>query len=223
MISKRDAGIVLAIGNLKGGVGSTTLATNIAAHLQNSGFRVQLLEFCRRRTVDRWCQDRMQLGLPPLRNGFRGGSESTGPLDVSVLDIDRCSEHFGRLFSSADYWLAPSSVSAADLALTCELHRLWHGASAFHKSSASFRVVLTQVTRQQVGGPSRARRYLRANCGAIALRQTIGMSEAWAQSAYGSCVSEMPSLAARRAQIELRALVDQLFNASAEDGSERLS
>ena len=121
--------MIAAILNLKGGVGKSTLTTNLAVTWNHAGKTVVVVEadpsvF----TVSRWSDDRDAAGLDPILTMKKTGRVKealTGldeKFDIVIVDLaGKDSPEMRSALTVADVALVPSQATQADIDATIDL------------------------------------------------------------------------------------------------------
>lgn len=86
---------VVAVVNPKGGVGKTTLATNLAGYFARSGRRTMLGDFDRQQSSAQWLRLR-PAALPPIETWAMNGSVARPPRGVTHVVLDTPAQIDGR-------------------------------------------------------------------------------------------------------------------------------
>lgn len=124
--------MIIAIGNQKGGVGKSTLATNLAVSYRHVGWSVIIVEADPSvRTVSLWGQDRTEQDLGPI-SVIRQQGRLTALLrdlndryDAVLVDLPgKDSQELRTAFLAADLALLPAQASQADVDATVEMREI---------------------------------------------------------------------------------------------------
>jgi chromosome partitioning protein len=142
----------LAIGNMKGGVGTSTLACSISAAFAKDGRSVVLIDTDRSQNTTMWCSKRRALALDPpvsittARHSIAAALGNGVAYDIQLIDVWRHHDDIETIARSVDFWLAPSTVSTADLEATLRLYEALHSSTRQRPPKpVAFGVVLTQT------------------------------------------------------------------------------
>ncbi|MEM7351497.1 MAG: ParA family partition ATPase [Acidobacteriota bacterium] len=207
---------ILAVANSKGGVGKSTLATNLTVEAACAGLRVLLVDtdpqasstvFAATRDESRPAFRIIQMSQPILHREIPQLSE---PYDLVVIDTGaRENKTFRSALAAADHVLVPVTPSAYDIWASEDVFTIIDELSA--TKDLAVRVVLNQViTRTKVAREAlEALEELTDDQGATLLETRIHSRVAWKMaSGKGLSVTELePS---SRAADELRALWAEL-------------
>ncbi len=115
---------VIALANLKGGVGKSTLAVSIAGALASSGASVALIDADPQGTVTAWAEPGrlpFEVVASPLGRNVRAWIDAALALDAEFLIIDlppMLGDATGAALAIADVAAVPVSPSGADLKAT---------------------------------------------------------------------------------------------------------
>lgn len=145
-------GSIIVLGNLKGGVGKTTLAQTLACFLEEAKRRVCLVDADPQGTTRQWAEKAAELGraVPPVVN--LGGARAMhreltrmrGEWDVLVVDCPpRLGAETRAAMAVADVVLLPVSPGVADLWALQDTLVLLEEARAFN-SELEARAVLNR-------------------------------------------------------------------------------
>lgn len=115
--------MIIAVGNMKGGVGSSTLATQLAVAFQREGASVVLIDTDQSQTASTWCARRQVRGLEPVpvevaSRGIGIALDRLCGYDVRLVDVARYLDEIQALAARVDFWFAPTRVSTDDLDAT---------------------------------------------------------------------------------------------------------
>ncbi|TXL66175.1 ParA family protein [Zeimonas arvi] len=112
---------VVAVVNPKGGVGKTTLATNLAGYFASTGRRTMLGDFDRQQSSAQWLKLRPP-GLPPIETWAMNGSIARPPRGVTHVVLDTPAQLDGKRLANvvrvADRILVPLQPSMFDVLAT---------------------------------------------------------------------------------------------------------
>lgn len=112
---------VVAVVNPKGGVGKTTLATNLAGHYASAGRRTMLGDFDRQQSARQWLGLR-PAGVAPIASWEMNGDVARAPRGVTHVVLDTPAQLGGKRLSDvvrvADRILVPLQPSMFDLLAT---------------------------------------------------------------------------------------------------------
>lgn len=142
--------MIILVGSEKGGVGKSTLATNIAAYF-SANHSVILVDTDRQATSDNWLGDRVTAGLPQIAACQKHGDVQeyltilNSEYNYVIVDSQgRDSIEFRSALLAADVCLSPFRPSQADLDT---LFKLSHVVSTVLQLNPKLKVkcVLTQV------------------------------------------------------------------------------
>jgi chromosome partitioning protein len=154
--------LVLAVANLKGGVGKSTVALNLAAHLHHAGHRVLLVDTDGQGTCSKWAavaSESSQDGPPVVavdgRSLRRDLDRVAGAFDVAILDTSpRLGAEVRAAMLSADLVLLPVIPGAADVWALRETVAVIEEAQAM-RPELRVGVVLNRATRTTLTGVTR--------------------------------------------------------------------
>jgi chromosome partitioning protein len=112
---------VVAVVNPKGGVGKTTLATNLAGYFASQGHRTMLGDFDRQQSARHWLGLRPQ-GVAPIETWENDGSLQRPPRGVTHVVLDTPAQINGRRLADvvrvADRIVVPLQPSMFDVMAT---------------------------------------------------------------------------------------------------------
>ncbi len=112
---------VVAIVNPKGGVGKTTLATNLAGYYASNGHRTMLGDFDRQQSARHWLQLR-PAGVKPIQSWEMNGEIARPPRGVTHVVLDTPAQIGGKRLSEivrvADRIVVPLQPSMFDVLAT---------------------------------------------------------------------------------------------------------
>ena len=110
-----------AVVNPKGGVGKTTLATNLAGYFASTGRRTMLGDFDRQQSSAQWLKLRPP-GLPAIETWAMNGSIARPPRGVTHVVLDTPAQLDGKRLANvvrvADRILVPLQPSMCDVLAT---------------------------------------------------------------------------------------------------------
>ena len=111
------------VASSKGGVGKTTLSTNLAAHFALDGKRTVLVDADPQHSATRWAERRVGLASAVLPvDGTRRNWQKQVPDDAQNLVVDApagaMADHLGAFLDVADAVVVPVQPSALDLEAT---------------------------------------------------------------------------------------------------------
>lgn len=145
--------MIAAILNLKGGVGKSTLTTNLAVTWNHAGKTVVVVEadpsvF----TVSRWSDDRDAAGLDPILTMKKTGRVKealTGldeKFDIVIVDLaGKDSPEMRSALTVADVALVPSQATQADIDATIDLVEILEQSKDYNEDLAVM-VVLSRTS-----------------------------------------------------------------------------
>ena len=124
--------MIIAIGSNKGGVGKSTIATNLAVSFQQRGNQVIVIEADPTvRTTSNWKDDRDEGGYPPVTVVRQNGNlrdilrDLDGKYDIVLVDLaGKDSKEARTTAVTADLLLVPCQPSQADVDTTLEMAEL---------------------------------------------------------------------------------------------------
>lgn len=204
----------IAVGNLKGGVGTTTLAVNLAALLQRAGHDVSLVDCGGAGDIYRWVERRHRHGLGNIRCRTWSQAGATNGDDSSYTIIDAGSDRRTvlPLLANVDFWLAPTPPDFPDYMSTLNLFNSWREARAEQDRPGLFAGAITQVRSDERELEWTARRKLSfARQDMIVLNQSLTRHAAWDATYGGYAMHELPANVAGKATGEFGAMVGQLL------------
>ncbi|MGD9943040.1 MAG: AAA family ATPase [Burkholderiaceae bacterium] len=112
---------VVAVVNPKGGVGKTTLATNLAGYYAGAGHRTMLGDFDRQQSARHWLSLRPQ-GVRPIETWHMNGEIARPPRGVTHVVLDTPAQITGKRLSElvrvADKVVVPLQPSMFDVMAT---------------------------------------------------------------------------------------------------------
>lgn len=141
--------MILLIGAEKGGVGKSTIATNLAAHLAHEGVDVVLVDTDTQTTAARWVERRTAAGhLPAVQCLQKTGDVSSALRDLEkryqVVIVDaggRQSRELRTAVAVASLLLTPIRASQADLETLPVMQELISLARGFNPSLQAYAVL----------------------------------------------------------------------------------
>lgn len=210
---QEDSVTTIAIGNLKGGIGATTLAVNLAALLQHAGHDVALVD-CGSGAVVRWVQRRNRAGLGTIecKSSSHEGTADEGGSSYTVIDVGAHRKSLLPLLGYVDLWLAPTPPVFPDYAATLNVFDLWRDAREEHGRPGLFAAAITQVGSGERDLEWMARRKLFfARQEMLVLNQSLARHAAWDATYGGHAMHELPSHVAGKAASEFSTLVLQFL------------
>jgi chromosome partitioning protein len=161
-------GKIIAVGNLKGGTGKSTIAVNLACGLAERTGSVALIDADPQGTATAWLRDGPPPGLDLLAlplAGAAGDGLWTGRIiaqrrrqDLVVLDLPpQMGECFEAALRIADLLVIPLTLSEVDLHATAQALAVLHRVQAARRGSPPCLLVPSKVDRRtSVGRQARA-------------------------------------------------------------------
>jgi chromosome partitioning protein len=145
---------VVAVVNPKGGVGKTTLATNLAGHFANSGHRTMLGDFDRQQSAREWLRLRPP-GLPGIETWDVTKRAARPPEGVTHVVLDTpaqiSGQQLGDIVRVTDKIIVPVQPSMFDILATrdflAHLKTLFGNGRKFEKSVSVVGVRVDPRTR----------------------------------------------------------------------------
>jgi hypothetical protein len=209
----------IAIGNRKGGVGTSILACNTSAAFAAVGNSVLLVDTDRSRTTTGWYARRHALALEPslaivtAPRSTVAALDDPGPFDIRLVDVWRYHEDMAALAGNVNFWLAPCMASRPDLDVTLRLYEMltsevWR----FSTDRVPFSVVLTQ-TPNAPGSQweAYARSYLKEQAPNLhVFEQSLHSRRAWHETHSGHALFELPNRVAGKALAEFTSFLKEL-------------
>ncbi|MEN9897769.1 MAG: hypothetical protein RLZZ66_1418 [Pseudomonadota bacterium] len=148
--------MIILIGSEKGGVGKSTIATNLSAYLATQGKDVILVDSDRQGTSSNWFEDRMNTALPKIENVSKYDNIKQTLIDLKkryeyvIVDSQgRDSVELRTGLLVADICITPVRPSQADLDTIYRMVRLINTAKEINESLKCF-CVLTQAPTNPV-------------------------------------------------------------------------
>lgn len=140
---------VIVVANPKGGVGKSTLATNLAGYFARRGERVRLGDLDRQRTAELWLGLRPD-NLPPIGHWDIGPDEvGRPPKDADHVIVDTAAglrdKAFDDMLRIADKVVVPLQPSVFDIHATHEFLGRLHA----HRRSARVEVGIVQMRTKE--------------------------------------------------------------------------
>lgn len=156
-------GNLIAVGNLKGGTGKSTIAVNVACALAEAGHRAVLLDADSQRTTSRWHERGrlpVKLAICPLNTDRDAGHWVTEVLSLKArcdrLVVDLPPQMGSGLASAlliADLFLVPVTPSGIDLCATgCALEVLRQARAVRGSRKPACMLVPSRVDRRTAVG-----------------------------------------------------------------------
>jgi cellulose biosynthesis protein BcsQ len=211
-------GITIAIGNFKGGVGSTVLTASLAVVLQRQGAEVAMVERDLVATLSGWScrREARGLGTIPVTNvAHRAGVEQS---DAAYLLVD-CRSTEGLLESmldAADIWLAPAKPGSIELENALQLFGRWQETLTKASRRRIFALAFVRVELQEREQESSARSVLASSHPELLiLNQTLRYDPVWDETYAGHGITELDPRRARVASQEFAAMTSELICRSA--------
>lgn len=204
----------IAVGNLKGGVGTTTLALNLAALLQHGGHDVTMVDCAGGLDVYRWVQRRQHEGLGTIkyREWWPDASLYYEESSYTIVDAGSDRRAVLPLLAQVDLWLAPTPPVSVDFMSTVTLLDLLRDARNARGRSALFAAVIARVDPNERDLEWTARRKLAfARPDMLVLNQSLTRHAAWDATYGGHAVHELPTPVAGIAASQFSAMVGQFF------------
>ena len=152
-------GKIIAVGNLKGGTGKSTIAVNLACGLAERTGSVALIDADPQGTATAWLRDGPPQGLDLLAlplAGAAGDGLWTGRIiaqrrrqDLVVLDLPpQMGECFEAALRVADLLIVPLTLSEVDLHATAQALAVLHRVQSVRKGPPSCLLVPSKVDRR---------------------------------------------------------------------------
>jgi chromosome partitioning protein len=157
---ERMAARTILILNTKGGVGKTTLSTNLASYYASCGARVGLVDMDRQRSSSRWLEDRPK--ARPAIAGFAGWNyPALDKFDWLIMDAPAALERkeLARLVLRADVTVVPLLPSPVDIAAAVGFLRELLLETRIRASGRALGVVANRVQSNTLAG-DRLRKFL---------------------------------------------------------------
>lgn len=160
--------MILLVGAEKGGVGKSTIATNLAVQLAHEGADVLLLDTDAQATAARFIERRNEAGiLPAIQCLQRTGDVSAALRDLSrryqIIVVDaggRDSKELRTAAAVADLLITPIRASQADLETLPKMNELVGLARGFNPNLQAFAVLSMAPTNPQIRETEEARELL---------------------------------------------------------------
>ncbi len=171
--------MIILIGSEKGGVGKSTLATNLSALLATQNKNVMLVDADRQSTSANWAQDRQATELPKVScvrqyDNIKETLLTLKPLfDYVVVDCQgRDSRELRTGLLAADIAVTPFRPSQWDLDTLPYMMQVLNEARDYNSNLKSFAIITMSPTNPQINELKQAQDYFAAYP-AIALLNTI--------------------------------------------------
>lgn len=172
--------MILLVGAEKGGVGKSTIATNLAVHLASEGIDVVLLDTDTQATCARFVERRYETAATPeLHCVQRTGDVAPALRDLStryqVVIVDaggRDSKELRTAAAVADLLLTPVRASQADLETLPKVNELIGLARGFNPNLQAYAVLSMAPTNPMIREVDDARKLL-ADLDQIQLADTV--------------------------------------------------
>jgi chromosome partitioning protein len=213
-------GMILLIGGEKGGVGKSTIATNLAVYLAKKNIDCVLVDTDTQPTSGRFVERRVENGnLPNINCIQRTGDVAATLRDLAdryqVVIVDaggRDSKELRTAAIVADLMLIPLRASQADLETLPKIYDIVSMAQSFNAKLTAFAVLSMASTNPRVKEVNEARDLL-ANFDLLQLADTIICDRKAYRDALltGKGVVEMDNPGARE---EIQALAKEFFELS---------
>lgn len=158
---------IILVGSKKGGVGKSTLATNIAAFLSESGKKVVLVDSDRQSTSSNWAHDRSESNYTHIpcvqkydniKNTLRDMAKNYDYVVVDCQGRDSLELRTGLL--AADLAIIPCCPSQADLDTMSAVVDVIKDASEFNETLKAAYIITKASTNPIVTEIQEARDYL---------------------------------------------------------------
>ena len=206
--------ITIAIGNLKGGVGTTTLAVSLAAFLQDAGLDLVLVDRGAGASASRWIRRRQDSGRGTIatQTSSPAGTLGNDRASYTVVDAGATRESVLPLLTSVDIWLAPTPPTFLEFTATLMLFNLWREARQGQRKAGLFATVITRVAPNDCDLERSARKKLScAGNEMLVLNQALTRHAAWDATYDGHAVHELSSNTSKKALGQFRAVVVELL------------
>ena len=157
---------IILVGSKKGGVGKSTLATNIAAFLSESGKKVVLVDSDRQSTSSNWAHDRSESNythIPCVQkyDNIKDTLLALKPLfDYVIVDCQgRDSRELRTGLLAADIAITPFRPSQWDLDTLPYMTKVLSEARDYNVNLTSFAIITMSPTNPQINELKQARDY----------------------------------------------------------------
>ena len=147
--------MIIVIGSIKGGVGKSTIATNLAVALSSQDHRVILVDADKQNTCSNWSKDRISAGLPEVYCVSEEGHIKNTLLDLAttyefvVVDCQgRDSVEFRSALLAADFLVTPFKPSQPDVDTLFDLSSLIEEAQWINPKLQAFSLLSIAPTHQ---------------------------------------------------------------------------
>ena len=220
----KQAGVIVAVGGIKGGVGKTTLSVNLAACAAQDGFDVLVIETDHeRRNVERWCEARQSAqNVPHITQARKTGRIGKDLLaladkyDVVIVDLGGyLSVEFTQAARVCHRLITPTEMSAFNEDTFEDLAGAIEGANADRNTPLSAYVIPARARGQAREANLRDLRSIfdgvpELTAGDHQLNSYVAYQDA---EAAGLGIIELPNrdTPTQKAQRQLRALYQEVF------------
>lgn len=158
--------MIILIGSEKGGVGKSTLATNLSAFLATKGKNVMLVDADRQSTSANWAQDRQSTELPKVHcvrqyDNIKDTLTALKPLfNYVIVDCQgRDSRELRTGLLAADVAITPFRPSQWDLDTLPYMTAVLNEAKDYNEKLKSFAVITMSPTNPQISELKQAQDY----------------------------------------------------------------
>lgn len=160
--------MIILFGSQKGGVGKSTIATNVATELARRGHDVMLVDCDPQKTASNWAQRRAEAGMEPAVHIV----EKTGNVRATALDLAERYDYvimdagghdnqaLRTALTAADIIYTPTRPSQADLETMGFMSELIQTARDFNPGLAARAVISLAPTNPMINEAKEAQEFL---------------------------------------------------------------